>query len=204
MKSDKLTIFIDFGGVLYEIDTRRTFAAFSTIADKPLENIDLSAFTIFSDYERGLVGTEEFRSSVRTQFALQCTDNEFDSAWNATLVRKFDDAETNIRFLKSLGRVFLLSNTNDLHVQHFAPKCDELFSMLDGLYYSHRIGLSKPDKQIFRYVIDDTKSAAENCIFVDDLAANVAAAEDSGIRSFVVQPGKLSEILHSVQLYAQR
>lgn len=209
MAANNLNIFIDFGGVLYEINVRRTIdamAAFSALDAEALAG--MANDSIFSEYERGEIGTSQFRSRAKELFRLECTDGsfegKFEAAWNSTLVAKYSDAEENVLKLKQFGRIFLLSNTNDLHLSKFRPECARLFSLFDGLFFSHELGLAKPDPRIYEHVLHQTASPAHQSIFIDDIAANVSAAEACGIRSFLVGPGKLSDILHSVQLYAQQ
>lgn len=47
------------------------------------------------------------------------------------------------------------------------------------------VGLMKPDAAIYRHVLQQAKTPAERSIFIDDRAANVAAAEALGIQGIV-------------------
>ena len=83
--------------------------------------------------------------------------------------------------LRKKYKVFLLSNTNETHlafvdgylrtvygfdIQHFSTV------YFDKAYYSHEIGLRKPNTSIFQFVLDDAGLKAEECLFIDDIAVN--------------------------------
>ena len=52
----------------------------------------------------------------------------------------------------------------------------------DGVYYSHLIRLRKPDRDIYEYVLADAELTASECVFFDDLEANIEAAKAVGIK----------------------
>ena len=85
------------------------------------------------------------------------------------------------------GRVYLLSNISI----GFAEKHNEvewireLFSLFDGLVFSGPIGLAKPDRAIFEYLLGQYDLRAEECVFIDDAPRNIAACEAVGIRGIL-------------------
>ncbi len=203
MSSNNFNIFIDFGGVLYGIDINRTIRAFAAYSALPAEKfIEMANNPIFSEYERGLLSTVQFRSRAKELFRLTCSDAQFDDAWNATLISMFDSSVADVKRFKQLGRVFLLSNTNELHLNRFRPECETLFSLFDGLFFSHELGLSKPDHNIFKLAMERTGSAPECSVFIDDTKANTDAAAECGMLSLPCESGGLSSLFHTVKLYA--
>src|SRR5262249_37185538 len=50
--------------------------------------------------------------------------------------------------------------------------------LTDVIIYSHEAGISKPDPRIYRLACDRLGVRPEEMIFLDDVAANVAAARD--------------------------
>jgi len=52
--------------------------------------------------------------------------------------------------------------------------------LTDVIIYSHEAGISKPDPRIYRLACDRLGVRPEEMIFLDDVAANVAAARDLG------------------------
>jgi putative hydrolase of the HAD superfamily len=83
-----------------------------------------------------------------------------------------------VRSLRRAGlRTALLSNSwgNDDYPRHLFP---ELF---DVVVISSEVGMRKPEERIFRHAASLLGLAPEECIFIDDVQANVVAAEAVGL-----------------------
>ncbi len=74
-------------------------------------------------------------------------------------------------------RTGLLSNSWGLSAYPFA----RLQRSFDTLVLSGEVGLRKPDPRIFALALERIGLPADRCVFVDDLAPNVAAAEELGL-----------------------
>lgn len=58
---------------------------------------------------------------------------------------------------------------------------DDLFDgMFDVVVISGRVGMRKPDADIFHHTLEELSLTAPECVFVDDLLPNVHAARDLG------------------------
>lgn len=60
------------------------------------------------------------------------------------------------------------------------------FGLLDGFefqFYSHKIGYAKPDKRLFKYVINNVPFKPSALFFIDDKISNVQTANSIGIKS---------------------
>ncbi len=102
-------------------------------------------------------------------------------------------------FLRDLGRkyrIFLFSNTNGIHLDAFTKLYHTNFNggSLDDLfekaYYSHRMGLRKPDLESFRYIINDCNLVAAETIFIDDAEVNVKGAIEAGLKGYHLKNGE--------------
>lgn len=51
---------------------------------------------------------------------------------------------------------------------------------LDHIFNSSELGVAKPDPAVFELVVEQLDLAPDQCVFVDDTAANVAAAQAVG------------------------
>eukprot|EP01107_Rhizomastix_libera_P000302 TRINITY_DN10544_c0_g1_i1.p2 TRINITY_DN10544_c0_g1~~TRINITY_DN10544_c0_g1_i1.p2 ORF type:complete len:206 (-),score=0.40 TRINITY_DN10544_c0_g1_i1:1337-1954(-) len=177
-------VFLDFGGVLYQIDHAASIIAFSKLSANPnfLKEVKPSsaAKEIF-DYESGKIDLPEFRLKISEKFDLNCDDDAFDAAWNKILVKKFDYSAKAVKIIKEKGcKVFLLSNTNDVHFTKFAPECEEFFSLMDGFVLSYKVGSVKPEEKIYQEALKIAGFTAENCLFADDLPENLETAKGLG------------------------
>ena len=55
-------------------------------------------------------------------------------------------------------------------------------TLFDRTFYSYQVGFAKPDRAYFDRVLAELAVPAQNVLFIDDVAANVASAQRSGIR----------------------
>jgi len=51
------------------------------------------------------------------------------------------------------------------------------------LFFSGNLGMAKPDPRVFRYVAAELRAHPADIVFIDDNAANIAAARDLGFRT---------------------
>jgi putative hydrolase of the HAD superfamily len=93
-------------------------------------------------------------------------------------------------------RVGLLSNfSTDLRAM-LAQQ--DLLRRFDALAISGEIGVMKPDAAAYQAVLTMLGLAAPACVFIDDLPANVAAAQAIGMQGIVFQdnPSCLAALAH--------
>jgi len=98
-----------------------------------------------------------------------------------------------LRRLRKKYRLFLLSNTNGIHYRKFQQQLfvqtgHYLEDLFEKTYYSHTIGLSKPDAAAFRLVIEENKLDPAETIFIDDTEANMSGAKETGLHVALLRP----------------
>ncbi len=200
------TLIFDFGGVLYEIDQNRTISNFRRQSAKKelFDNIgvEILGMSAFADFETGKIESCEFRGLVRKQYHLSCNDDEFDKAWNATLIGKYNNIIDLLRSLPNHFALHLLSNTNQIHHDYFINECQDLFGLFSNLFFSHEIGLRKPDIRIYDFIIDKLHINPSTAIFFDDSIENCESARNAGLNSVhVTNCYFLSDYLHTVNTF---
>lgn len=189
-------IVFDFGNVIININISCTFKAFSDLTLKTEAQVRklFAESEIFKKYETGYFDDEEFRDAIRQTLNYPLLDDEIDSAWNALLL---DIPQERIDYLENLKYkypIYLLSNTNSLHIQ----KCIKLFksqynipnfrTLFEHAFLSYEMKLWKPDYQIYEEVINHIGCKPEEILFLDDNQDNVDAASDMGIRCIKINP----------------
>lgn len=192
----------DFGGVLYYIDPKRTQEAIFKLATDIISEEMIKKYysELIYNYELGQMTSNEFYNKSIDFLKLSCTEEEFITAWNQILVRQFSTAIELIKIAKNHGQVFLLSNTNEIHHNHFSPQCTELFSLFDKLFFSHQIKRIKPNLDIYQYVCDDINIDKKDLLFIDDSVPNIKAAAEFGLNTFHMDhSSNMSDLLHSVK-----
>lgn len=187
-------IVFDLGGVLMNIDFKRTFTAFEIIGFRGAEEAfqDPEINNLFLDFETGVYCPIEMRRKFRELTGFKCTDAQFDKAWNALLVDFPPERIRRVQELSGKYKTFLLSNTNPIHARHFNAELNRNFNiesldhLLDKAWYSHNLGLRKPDEKIFHRVLKSSRLVPEETLFIDDFEVNVRAAESAGMRGIHV------------------
>jgi FMN phosphatase YigB (HAD superfamily) len=193
MKSinDYRNIIFDLGGVVLNLDYNKTVLEYK----QHIKDLNESVFfgkenqlSFFSDYEVGRISTVDFIKKFNEYYSLKITDEEFHRCWNAMI---FDFPMSRILLIKRLRdsgkKILLLSNINELHEQAVEESYkslgigDKFFDCFDKVYYSHRIGLRKPNQEIFDFVVRDTKIEKHETIFIDDSLHHVEGSRKYGI-----------------------
>ncbi len=147
----------------------------------------------FFDYEKGLITDEEFRDQVRLLLNWRATDEEFDACWNAMLLDIPTERLQLLQRLKKEYRIFLLSNTNEIHLKKFnailknSSGHESMDVFFHKAYYSHRMKMRKPDTEIFEFVLKENQLNPAETIFLDDNVSNLEGASLAGIQTFHVE-----------------
>lgn len=92
--------------------------------------------------------------------------------------------------IKAQGRgLYLLSNISCGFAQGYASvlALRSLLSSFDGLVFSGPLGMVKPQREIFRHLLDTYGLRAEDCVFVDDSPINVEGARRAGIDAILFE-----------------
>ena len=185
-------IVFDLGGVIINIDYMRTQRAFESLGLANFSEVYSQAAQtgVFDLYEKGLMDTATFRDKLR-QFVpdFKISNEELDNAWNAMLLDLPADRLEVLMGVKDRFRTFLLSNTNEIHIDCFHAKLEASYGKKDfaayfeRVYYSYQMHLRKPDKEIFYHVLNENTLQAENTLFIDDTIRHVEAARSVGIKA---------------------
>lgn len=72
-------------------------------------------------------------------------------------------------------------------------KLDQYF---EKAYYSHLVGMRKPGKAVFDYVLADAGISAEETFFIDDASPNIETAAAMGFKTHLLLPGERIEKLN--------
>ncbi len=194
---DIKNIIFDWGGVIININYDATVKAFGELGYNKFEEYyhQKSQHALFDDFEVGNINTDVFRSGIREALALpDLSDTQIDEAWSAMLLDMPLERIDLIKKLKTKYRLFLLSNTNQIHEDGIVPRLDTqlgfpFFSLFDKVYLSHRIGKRKPNADIFQHVLSENNLFAWETLFIDDSEQHIDGAASVGINAFYLQKG---------------
>lgn len=191
-------IIFDFGAVILNIDHELTQKAFARLGLKDLEKMFSHAAQqqLFDEFEKGRVTVQEFRTSIRAHIDPQVSDIQIDEAWNAMLLDLPEERVYLLDKLKERYRLFLLSNTNEIHFNSFSSymkqkfKRDIFSEVFEKAYFSHRVNMRKPDVKIFELVLNENGLKKNETLFIDDSLENIEGARKTGIYTLYLEKGK--------------
>ena len=175
-----------------DLDFSKTHQAFSNLSGVPLEALKGKIHTanFFNEYEKGLMTDSEFRNHMRAFLNYpQALDQEIDLAWNALLLNITRERYDLLNALKTKYRTFLLSNTNNIHlnaVNEIVFKTSgekSLDPFFHKAYFSHLMKMRKPDPEIFTHVLAENNLIASETLFMDDILENIEGAKSLGIQT---------------------
>ncbi|HEY7329824.1 MAG TPA: HAD family phosphatase [Gemmataceae bacterium] len=185
------TIVFDFGNVLGFFSHRKAaeqLAQFSPLSADDILDRYLLDRELEDEFESGRMRLPEFRARVRQGCHVTCSDAELDWAI-ADMFTPNDDVCSLVPALKPRYRLVLLSNTNELHALHFRRQFADTLAHFDSLVLSHEVGLRKPCPDIYAHCHSIAGSTPRQCLFIDDLQANVEAARACGWKGIVYHRG---------------
>jgi putative hydrolase of the HAD superfamily len=190
-QSEINNIIFDLGGVLLNVDYDAPVRAFARLGVKEFDQLYAQAHQsdLFDKLETGKISPETFRNKIREFCHCNLTDREIDEAWNSILLDFPNERYEFLLALKKKYRLFLLSNTNAIHIKCFEADLvkkygknifDEVF---EHYYYSSDLGMRKPHPETFEKVIQLSGLNAGDTLFIDDSIQHVEGAAKTGLHT---------------------
>lgn len=122
----------------------------------------------------------------------------FDERWEEMVPGPLDATIALVEALKRRGvALYCLTNFSSSKFELTRRRFD-VFGLFDGIVVSGEIGLVKPDPAIFRHLLQRFRLSAGRCLFVDDVPANVVAAQAVGMRAHLFRsaPALAQDLRH--------
>jgi glucose-1-phosphatase len=185
------SIIFDFGDIFINLDKQATMDGLEKLGlsewNEDLNQLNLS-------FEKGQISRENFLLGFQKHIPNASLD-EIEAAWNAILL---DFPLKRLEFLQKLSskyRLFLLSNTDSIHIATFenengASFYSDFYQCFEKVYFSFEMGMRKPDTEIYNFVLAQHGLAAKNTLFIDDKKENTDSASSLGINVWNLQVGK--------------
>lgn len=208
MQGIKNVIF-DLGGVIINLDLNRTIREFNRISNVPFEQLytQASQAELFNLFDKGKISEAEFFAQLKKLIGYNDQDEALHKAWNAMLLDVPERRLDVLVEMKHNYNTYLLSNTcethitafeRDLHREHGVRNFNDYF---DKVYYSCRIGMRKPDREIFEHVLAENSLKPEETVFIDDSIQHVQGAGACGINAFLLEKNmEIGSLLKQLRL----
>lgn len=185
------TIIFDFGDIFINLDKQATMDALQKLGISEW-NEDLDHLN--QQFEIGKISREDFLLGIQ-KHAPNATIDEILEGWNAILL---DFPLYRLEFLQMLSkkyRLFLLSNTDAIHIETFEQKTgtsfySDFYQCFEKVYFSFEMGLRKPNPEIFNYLANKHDLSPKRTLFIDDKKENTDAALALGFQVWNLQVGQ--------------
>jgi glucose-1-phosphatase len=182
------TLIFDLGKVIVDFSFDEAYSrmrAASGLTDADIRARFLHG-SLMADFETGRIGSQAFVAEVNHRMGTQLTMKNFSELWASIFHPAPILGVELLRSLRQQHRLILLSNTNELHFETIRESYPHV-RHFDALVLSHEVGVMKPDRAIYELALQQAQCAANECLFFDDLAENIAGARAAGLnaRQFV-------------------
>lgn len=185
------TIIFDFGDIFINLEKEASLDAFRALGLNGPNSVLLGKNDLF---ERGKISELEFIQTFQ-EFIPDAGIEEIRKAWN-TIIGEFP--LYRLEFLQMLThkyRLFLLTNTDEIHISRFEHKVgisffSDFYQCFEKVYYSYEMGMRKPDTAVFNYILNKHDLSPKRTLFIDDKKENTDAAASLGIQVWNLQVGK--------------
>ena len=192
-------IIFDFGDIFINLDKEIIFREIERFGGNPVLSPEILALNL--NFEVGNISSDEFVSELAKVYP-DASSEDIVNIWNGMLL---DFPDERLEFIEQMAneknyRLFLLSNTNALHIPEVerkmgTKKFDRFRNSFEQFYLSHEIHLRKPNAEIYNFVLNQNGLKAEETFFIDDTKENTDAAEKLGITCWNLKVGA-EDIIH--------
>ena len=180
----------DFGNVITEFIPERLAEPYIEDKDTLKTVCDVVFDRLYWDkLDEGTITDLEVKSAFSDRLPSELYDTAcsvFDN-WinNLTPVKGICDLISELKIKNR--KLYLLSNISVRFSNEYknVSWIKDLFELFDGIVFSGPIGLVKPGKDIFEYVLNEFNLNAEECLFIDDSLKNIHGAKQIGINGYL-------------------
>ena len=192
-------IIFDLGNVILNIDYQNTIDAFKKIGVPNASSFysKSSQLNIFNQLETGHISKQNFILEIQ-KITPKASASQIINAWNAILQDLPNERLEILKNIKDKFSIFLLSNTNSIHIEKIIDKLgekkyEEFYNLFEKVYYSHEVKLRKPNSDIFKLVIKENCLSIKNTLFIDDSIQHIESAKKIGLKTYHLDGNKTLE-----------
>ncbi|WP_405904698.1 MULTISPECIES: HAD family hydrolase [unclassified Streptomyces] len=181
-------VILDIGGVLEITPETGCLQRWEERLRLPLGTVHERMHDVWRAGSVGSISEREVHEQVAARLGLDAPQVEAFMAdlWAEYLGTPNEELIDYVQGLRGSCRLGILSNSfvgareRETTLYHF----DEL---VEQIVYSHEIGVEKPDLRAFEAACASLDVRPENCLFIDDVAINVEAAQAAGMQAHLFE-----------------
>ena len=183
------TIIFDFGGVLIDWDARYLYRKLFQRDEEAMERF--FAEVDFYDWNLQQDAGRSFRQAVeshcRRHPAYCDLIRAYDMRWEESISGPIQPVVDILYGLKHSGYPLVGLSNWSAEKFRLVRERFEFFNWFDTIIVSGEVKLVKPDPRIFSLLLERIQRPAEKCVFIDDSASNIQAAQQFGIQTIHFQ-----------------
>ncbi|MFE0509559.1 HAD family hydrolase [Streptomyces sp. NPDC058964] len=181
-------VILDIGGVLEITPETGCMQRWEERLELPLGTVHERLRDVWQAGSVGSISEREVHEQVAARLGLDAPQVEgfMGDLWAEYLGKPNEELIAYVQGLRGSCRLGILSNSfvgareRETSLYHF----DEL---VEQIVYSHEIGIEKPDPRAFEAVCASLEVRPESCLFIDDFAVNVEAAQAAGMQAHLFE-----------------
>ncbi len=177
-----MNIIFDLGGVVLNWEPEKLIKdAFPDMTFREKISTELHEHPDWTELDRGNLSFEEAALRAESRTGIPASDilNMLNQV-GKVLIPKNDTLKLIEELHKKGHKLYVLSNMS-LEVADYLEEEHSFWDMFNGIVYSARINLIKPESEIFYYILDKYNLKPEETVFFDDMKVNVDSALRLGI-----------------------
>jgi len=151
------------------------------------------------EFGTGKITLKEFIGKGGELFAI--TEEEFFKRYKEAYYSIKSINENLERYKQMKTPKYILSDTNQVHVEFIKEFYPEVLSLAKKCYLSHEINMRKNSIDVFNYVIKDLKLLPSEILFIDDKKPHIDLAKKAGMNAIhYINPEQLREELNKLNV----
>lgn len=189
MHDDIEALLFDLGGVIIDIDFDRVFQAWAEKSALSTDELKakFSQDTAYKAQEIGKIDSREYCASLRNTLGLELSDDDILDGWNRIFIGMIPGIAQLLQTLSQKIPIYCFTNTNDTHRQEWQKNWGHELTYFNDIFISSNIGLRKPDKAAFDYVVQKIGTVPNKVLFFDDSIENIIGAKQAGLSTVHVK-----------------
>jgi epoxide hydrolase-like predicted phosphatase len=178
-------IIFDYVGVVVRQFSPKFFEYISKLKNLDQEEVKLIFKKHWMPVKIGKISYDVFWQGMAKD--LELTTEEVEDT-KQFILNLFEPSKKTLDVIRELGKKFklyLLSNSCEWSEESY--KFHGVNSLFEKEFFSHKVGLAKPDIKIYELAIKDIGLKPEEIIFIDDKLDNVTAANNAGLNGILFE-----------------
>ncbi len=194
-------IIFDYGGVLIDIDYHQSvknLTALSSLDNPGKFYTQANQVHLFDQFETGKISNETFLIGLCDLLKIPLAkQQQAHDAWCSMLLDLKSERTQLLQEINQHKRIFILSNINSIHEDYMEnyidkkPEFEGFYDLFEKVYFSHHIGLRKPNQDIFEHVLNDANMDIKKTLFIDDSEQHILGAKSLGMNTYFLPSNTL-------------